>query len=115
MKARQEWSITQPHPADPIQPDYLTPDVLVASVPYQRTKAGHLIPPAILAVEVVSPQQQSLFTKAQMYAARVSRTSGSSTLKHGIASNSMEEIRFTKVNHELRVGALSVLIDDVFT
>ena len=65
-KARSEWSVTRPDMADREQPDYMTPDVLVARLPYRRAKTGHLIPPGLLAVEIVSPDQGGLFTKAEL-------------------------------------------------
>lgn len=67
IKALSEWSITRPEHANETEPDYMTPDVLVARVPYQRTRTGHLIRPAVLAVEIVSPGQGSLIAKAQQY------------------------------------------------
>lgn len=67
MVVHQEWSVTKPATAAWSEPDYMTPDVLVAFTPIQRTARGHLIPPGFLAVEVASPEQEKLFTKAQRY------------------------------------------------
>lgn len=61
----QEWSITKPDHADAEDPDYMTPDVLLAFHPYQVNRREHLIPPGFLAVEIVSPEQTGLFAKAQ--------------------------------------------------
>jgi Uma2 family endonuclease len=55
MKAHQEWTLDE---ADQPEHDWMTPDVLV-SMPgeYKRSAIGHLLPPAFLAVEVLSPGQ----------------------------------------------------------
>ena len=60
MKVHQEWTLDE---ADKPAHDWMTPDVLV-SMPgeYRRSRIGHLLPPAFLAVEVLSPGQ----TPAQM-------------------------------------------------
>ena len=64
-----EWSITRPEQAGDQDPDYMTPDVLMARVPYEQTPTGHLIRPAFLAVEISSPNQRGLFWKAEIYGA----------------------------------------------
>ena len=66
-KALQEWSITRPDQANSEDPDYMTPDVLLAFEPYRVNQRRHLIPPGFLAVEVVSPDQTGLYKKAQRY------------------------------------------------
>jgi Uma2 family endonuclease len=55
MKAHQEWTIDE---GDRPEHDWMTPDVLV-SMPgeYKRSAIGYLLPPAFLAVEVLSPGQ----------------------------------------------------------
>ena len=55
MKVHQEWTLDE---ADIPEHDWMTPDVLV-SLPgeYKRSTIGHLLPPAFLAVEVLSPGQ----------------------------------------------------------
>lgn len=116
MKARQEWSIIQSETATSEKPEYLTPDVLVACLPYRRTKAGHLIPPAHLAVEVVSPQQQtqSVFTKAEIYV-------GWGVEHVWIIDPQTRDCfeytggdQFRKAKQELRAGALAVAVESVF-
>ena len=114
MKARQEWSITQPDGGNLDDPDYLTPDVLVARLPYGRTKAGHLIPPAFLAIEVVSPAQDDLFDKARIYSAW--------GVEHVWIVNPQRRNcfeyhggdQFKLVTDELRAGDLVVRIQDLF-
>jgi Uma2 family endonuclease len=66
-EAHQEWSVTQPETANLADPNYMTPDVLLACPPIQENRRGHLIPPGFLAVEVKSPEQEGLITKAQRY------------------------------------------------
>lgn len=66
-KALVEWSITQPEAASQDEPNYLTPDVVFAFSPHQTNARGHLIPPVFLVVEVASPDQEGLVTKAQTY------------------------------------------------
>jgi len=50
----QEWTLDE-------RPDsahnWMTPDVLVADKSAPRAASGHLLPPAVLAVEVLSPDQ----------------------------------------------------------
>jgi Uma2 family endonuclease len=55
MKVHQEWTLDE---ADVPEHDWMTPDVLV-SLPgeYKESRIGHLLPPAFLAVEVLSPGQ----------------------------------------------------------
>ena len=55
MKAHQEWTLDE---VDQPEHDWMTPDVLV-SLPGERkeSRIGHLLPPAFLAVEVLSPGQ----------------------------------------------------------
>jgi Uma2 family endonuclease len=55
MKAYQEWTLDE---ADQQEHDWMTPDVLV-SLPgeLKESRIGHLLPPAFLAVEVLSPGQ----------------------------------------------------------
>lgn len=55
MKAYQEWTLDE---ADVPEHDWMTPDVLV-SLPgeLKESRIGHLLPPAFLAVEVLSPGQ----------------------------------------------------------
>ena len=65
--ALQEWSVTQPETASWDDPNYMTPDVLLALQPFRKSKRGHLIAPGFLAVEVASPEQNGLFTKAERY------------------------------------------------
>ena len=67
MAVRQEWSLAQPETVESDDPNYMTPDVLV-SLPgsSQRSKRGHLVPPALLAVEIASPGQIDLIQKAQI-------------------------------------------------
>lgn len=95
-------------------PDYCTPDVLVARMPYVRTQAGDLIPPGFLAVEVVSPKQGSLFAKAQTYSAWgvehvwiINPEANECFEYHGGHS-------FIKAEDALRAGPLSVLLSEVF-
>lgn len=114
MKARSEWSVARPETVALDDPDYFTPDVLVARLPYARTNAGHLIPPGFLAVEVVSPKQGGLFDKAQSYSAWgvehvwiIYPDSRECFEYHG--GNS-----FIKVEHVLHAGPLSVNLKDVF-
>ena len=66
--ARQEWSLTKPDDTGFDQPDYMTADVLV-TLPkaYEMTKRGHLIPPALLAVEIASPGQDNQIKKAELF------------------------------------------------
>lgn len=55
MRAHQEWTLNE---ADVPEHDWMTPDVLV-SIPGELKESciGHLLPPAFLAVEVLSPGQ----------------------------------------------------------
>ncbi|MFL6416091.1 MAG: Uma2 family endonuclease [Bryobacteraceae bacterium] len=114
MKTRSEWSVTRPETAGFDDPDYFTPDVLVARVPYARTNAGHLIPPGFLAVEVVLPRQAGLFNKAQTYCAW--------GVEHVwiIYSDSRECFEyhggnsFIKTEHMLHAGPLSAQLSEVF-
>ena len=69
FKVLSEWSITRPSHAAFDEPDYITPDVLVAYLPYERTAKGHLIRQALLAIEIVSPGQSGLFRKSERYGA----------------------------------------------
>ena len=55
----QEWTLDE---SDKSKHNWMTPDVLVASQSAPLAASGHLLPPAILAVEVLSPDQ----TMAQM-------------------------------------------------
>ncbi len=64
-----EWSLTSPKTVADAVPDYLTPDLLVAAKPFRTAGNGHLISPGFLAIEVRSPQQEGLFSKAQMLVA----------------------------------------------
>ena len=66
-KALVEWSITQREAASEDEPNYLTPDVVFTSSPHQTNARGYLIPPVFLVVEVASPDQEGLITKAQTY------------------------------------------------
>ena len=113
-KARSEWSVTRPDAAHRAEPDYMTPDVLVASVPYQRTGTGHLIPPGFLAVEITSPGQDGLIRKAQIYAAWgiehvwiVNPQTREAFEYHG--GN-----QFTIVKDALSAGDITVRLADVF-
>ena len=55
MKAYQEWTLDE---ADVPEHDWMTPDVLVSLPgPLKESRIGHLLPPAFLAVEVLSPGQ----------------------------------------------------------
>jgi Uma2 family endonuclease len=66
--ALQEWSVTQPETANWDDPNYMTPDVLLAFTPFLESERGHLIPPGFLAVEVKSPDQKdNLIDKAKRY------------------------------------------------
>ena len=114
MKARSEWSVARPATLGSSDPDYFTPDVLVARIPYARTAAGHLIPPGFLAVEVASPKQGGLFDKAQNYFAWgvehvwiIYPESRECFEYHG--GNS-----FIKAEDALNAGPLSAKLSDVF-
>ena len=67
MKAHVEWTLDE---TDKPEHDWMTPDVLV-SMPggYKRSSIGHLLPPAFLAVEVLSPGQNipQMRKKAQRF------------------------------------------------
>jgi len=55
MKIHLEWTLDE---TDRPKHDWMTPDVLISMPgPYQRSRIGHLLPPAFLAVEVLSPGQ----------------------------------------------------------
>lgn len=65
-EVHQEWSIHRSKESK----DYMTPDVMMSFPgPYERNHAGHLIAPALLCVEVVSPDQSVpyLIEKAERY------------------------------------------------
>ncbi|MBV8896191.1 MAG: Uma2 family endonuclease [Acidobacteriaceae bacterium] len=110
----QEWSVTKPSTAAWAEPDYMTPDVLVAFAPIQKTSRGHLIPPGFLAVEITSPEQEKLFTKAQRYHAW--------GIEHcWIINPQTHECfeyhggnQFTIVKDTLSAGPISIPIADVF-
>ena len=114
FKARSEWSVTRPDMVDQEEPDYLTPDVLVAHQPYARTKRGHLIPPGFLAVEITSPNQDGLFQKAQMLRAWgvehvwiINPQTGEAFEYHG--GN-----QFTLVHETLSAGEILVQLPEVW-
>ena len=66
-RAWSEWSMARPDHADRTDPDYMTPDILVAYPPLIRARNdGHLAVPGFLAVEVLSPNQD-LIWKALLY------------------------------------------------
>lgn len=65
-EALQEWSIAQSQTADRDDPNYMTPDVVAVMPPMNRTAKGYLLPPVNLAVEISSPEQSGLITKAQL-------------------------------------------------
>ncbi len=50
----QEWTLDENE-----QPshNWMTPDVLVAEKSQRRAESGHLLPPAVLAMEILSPEQ----------------------------------------------------------
>jgi Uma2 family endonuclease len=68
MTTHLEWTLDG---ADTAEHDWMTPDVLVSMMPGERKKSriGHLLPPAFLAVEVPSPGQTipQMMKKAQRY------------------------------------------------
>jgi Uma2 family endonuclease len=113
-KVHQEWSVTKASSAGWAEPDYMTPDVLVAFPPIQKTNRGHLIPPGFLAVEIASPEQEKLFTKAQRY--------HSWGIEHcWIINPQTRECfeyhggnEFTIAKEALTAGSISVSITDVF-
>ena len=65
LVARQEWTLDEDN-----QPrhNWMTPDTLVAS-PQNSARNGHCLPPAVLAVEVLSEGQtyEDMFVKAERY------------------------------------------------
>lgn len=67
MRTHLEWTLDE---EDKSEHDWMTPDVLV-SMPgeYKRSAIGHLLPPAFLAVEVLSSGQTipQMIKKAQRF------------------------------------------------
>ncbi len=65
LSARQEWTLDE---NDQPRHNWMTPDTLVAA-PQNTAKNGHCIPPAILAVEILSEGQthEEMFVKAKRY------------------------------------------------
>lgn len=113
FKVGVEWSVAGPDTPG-AEPDYLTPDILLALHPFKIARNGHLIPPGFLAVEVVSPGQDDLFDKAQLYAAW--------GIKHVWIINPQSKVcleyhggdQFTRVKTELRADAISIRLDEIF-
>lgn len=65
LAALQEWTLDED---DQPKHNWMTPDVLVAS-PVNRASNGHCLPPAVLAVEVLSEGQtlEEIAAKAKRY------------------------------------------------
>ncbi len=65
-KALQEWTLDE---TDQPRHDWMTPDVLVASNAQRRSNSKHMLPPALLAVEILSPDQtiSEMHVKALRY------------------------------------------------
>jgi Uma2 family endonuclease len=113
-EALQEWSVAQPETAERSDRNYMTPDVVAALPPIQRAPNGYLLPPVLLAVEVSSPEQSGLITKAQRYYAWgiahvwiVDPDTRECLEYHG--GN-----QFTIARDELHAGDLKVSIADIF-
>jgi Uma2 family endonuclease len=112
-KAFPEWSITRPGHADKDDPDYLTPDVLVAYPPFPRAKNGHLAAPGFLAIEVLSPGQD-LFDKALLYASWGTPHVWIVNPETRFAFEFHGGPAFTVQRERLRAGDLTVNLTDVF-
>ncbi|MFZ0594725.1 MAG: Uma2 family endonuclease [Bryobacteraceae bacterium] len=113
-QALPEWSVAQPETAERSDRNYMTPDVVAVLPPIQEAPNGYLLPPALLVVEVVLPEQSGLITKAQRY--------HDWGIEHVwiVDPNTRECIeyhggnQFTIARDELHAGDLKVRIADIF-
>ena len=109
-----EWSLTNPETLAAAAPDYLTPDLLIAAKPFRTAGNGHLIPPGFLAIEVRSPQQEGLLSKAQLLIAWgiehvwvIDPQSRECFDSHGSST-------LGKASSELQAGPFSLCLDEIF-